>query len=80
MFVVSVVQELHMTGCAVVSYDMALIIAEGGEKAQKRYNKLMLRRIDWDKDREDVEGEAGCGSLTLSPLSRWPCWDRISSV
>lgn len=51
-------QELHMTGCAVITDTMALVIVEGGEKAQKRYNKLMLRRINWQQGRDDPDGEA----------------------
>lgn len=47
-----------MTGCAVITDTMALVIVEGGEKAQKRYNKLMLRRINWQQGRDDPDGEA----------------------
>jgi U4/U6 small nuclear ribonucleoprotein PRP3 len=47
-----------MTGCAVITDDMALVVVEGGQKAQKRYNKLMLRRINWDQGRDEQDGDA----------------------
>eukprot|EP00884_Botryococcus_braunii_P015893 jgi/Botrbrau1/2988/Bobra.0026s0049.2 len=51
-------EELHMTGCSVITDDMAIVVVEGGEKAQKRYNKLMLRRINWEQGRDDQDREA----------------------
>ena len=43
----SSVQELHMTGCAVITDGIAAVVAEGGPKALKRYAKVMLQRINW---------------------------------
>ncbi len=54
----SVLQELHLTGCAVVTDGMALVVAEGGAKAQKKYAKLLLHRIDWAAGRDDDAGAA----------------------
>ena len=48
-------QELHLTGCAVrVKDSFAVIVAEGGPKALKKFDKLMLKRIKWHVT---VEGE-----------------------
>ena len=49
-------QELHMTGAAVVGPAFALVVAEGGPKAHKKYAKLLLHRIDWGASAEG-EGE-----------------------
>lgn len=42
-------RENHMTGASLVveGGGFALVVVEGVSKALKRYNKLMLRRIDW---------------------------------
>ena len=48
-------QELHLTGCAVrVKDSFAVIVTEGGPKALKKFDKLMLKRIKWHVT---VEGE-----------------------
>ncbi|KAK4789935.1 hypothetical protein SAY86_017239 [Trapa natans] len=52
-------KENRLTGCAVISEGMNVVVVEGGTKSIKRYGKLMLRRINWatavkDED-EDVE-------------------------
>ncbi|KAK6136092.1 hypothetical protein DH2020_030197 [Rehmannia glutinosa] len=40
-------QENRLTGCAVISEGISVVVVEGGAKSIKRYGKLMLRRIDW---------------------------------
>ena len=51
-------QENRMTGIALTVEDsFSLIVVEGSFKAQKRYGKLMLRRIDWNPVREEEEEE-----------------------
>ena len=51
-------QELHLTGCAVLTDDMCIVVAEGGIKAHKKYTKLMTHRIKWDVvPEEDEAGE-----------------------
>ncbi|GKV28544.1 hypothetical protein SLEP1_g37581 [Rubroshorea leprosula] len=53
-------QENRLTGCAVISEGMSIVIVEGGSKSIKRYGKLMLRRINWAeavKEEEDDEVE-----------------------
>ncbi|KAK6929274.1 Pre-mRNA-splicing factor 3 [Dillenia turbinata] len=52
-------QENRLTGCAVISDGMSVVVVEGGTKAIKRYGKLMLRRINWAAavENEDEEGE-----------------------
>lgn len=50
--------ENRLTGCAVISEGMSVVVVEGGSKSIKRYGKLMLRRIDWAKAiKEDEEDE-----------------------
>jgi U4/U6 small nuclear ribonucleoprotein PRP3 len=54
-------QENRLTGCIVSCDTMTLIIVEGGSKAIKRYNKLMLQRIKWasavkESDNTEIEG------------------------
>lgn len=55
--------ENRMTGCAVISEGISVVVVEGGPKSIKRYGKLMLRRIDWaaavKNDDEDEEEETG---------------------
>lgn len=48
-------RENHMTGRVLVGDEFTLVIAEGCNKAVKRYNKLMLRRIDWNASADLIE-------------------------
>ena len=48
-------QELHLTGCAVLTDDMCIVVAEGGIKAHKKYTKLMTQRIKWAVVPEEEE-------------------------
>ncbi|KAK6933268.1 Pre-mRNA-splicing factor 3 [Dillenia turbinata] len=52
-------QENRLTGCAVISDGISVVVVEGGTKAIKRYGKLMLRRINWAAavENEDEEGD-----------------------
>ncbi|KAK4353678.1 hypothetical protein RND71_025872 [Anisodus tanguticus] len=52
-------QENRMTGCAVISEGISVVVVEGGKKSIKRNGKLMLRRIDWTAvvTKEDDEDE-----------------------
>ncbi|MBA0778535.1 hypothetical protein Gotri_006389 [Gossypium trilobum] len=56
-------QENRLTGCAVISEGITVVVVEGGSKSIKRYGKLMLRRINWaeavkdDKDGDEDEDE-----------------------
>ncbi|XP_047048157.1 protein RDM16-like [Lolium rigidum] len=40
-------QENRLTGAAVIADGISVVVVEGGKKSIKRYNKLMLNRIDW---------------------------------
>ncbi|KAK8629685.1 hypothetical protein V6N13_078518 [Hibiscus sabdariffa] len=40
-------QENRLTGCAVISDGISVVVVEGGSKPIKRYGKLLLRRINW---------------------------------
>ncbi|KAL0303713.1 UNVERIFIED_CONTAM: protein RDM16 [Sesamum radiatum] len=54
-------QENRLTGCAIISEGISVVVVEGGAKSIKRYGKLMLKRIDWtaavkkEEDEEDDE-------------------------
>ncbi|KAA8534291.1 hypothetical protein F0562_031808 [Nyssa sinensis] len=57
-------QENRLTGCAVISDGISVVVVEGGIKSIKRYGKLMLKRINWaaavkneDEDGDDDEDE-----------------------
>ncbi|XP_060175360.1 protein RDM16-like isoform X2 [Lycium barbarum] len=64
-------QENRLTGCAVISEGISVVVVEGGKKSIKRYGKLMLRRIDWAAavKKEDDEGE-GEGEDEDKPLNK----------
>ncbi|KAK1558177.1 hypothetical protein QYE76_027151 [Lolium multiflorum] len=53
-------QENRLTGAAVIADGISVVVVEGGKKSIKRYNKLMLNRIDWAAavgGEDDVEDE-----------------------
>ena len=45
-----------MKGCAIITPQLAIVVAEGPAKAQKKYSKLMLQRIAWNAGRDEEEG------------------------
>ncbi|KAJ8535481.1 hypothetical protein K7X08_023201 [Anisodus acutangulus] len=66
-------QENRLTGSAVISEGITVVVVEGGKKSIKRYGKLMLRRIDWAAagKKEDDEGEGeGEGEDDDKPLNK----------
>lgn len=70
-------QELHLTGIAVASDGMAVVVAEGGAKAQKKYAKLLLHRIAWAAGREDDADAAGAPGIPPGPRRcALPCCGR----
>ena len=70
--------ENHMTGLALLHGGMALVIVEGVPKSQKRYQKLMLNRIDWNPDvdeigdDDDADGAGAGGSNNAAPDMKEP--------
>jgi U4/U6 small nuclear ribonucleoprotein PRP3 len=55
-------QENRLSGVMLISDDMSVVIVEGGTKSNKRYQKLMQHRINWnqalqDKGDDDDMGE-----------------------
>lgn len=75
-----------MTGVLLMADSFSLVVVEGCNKAHKRYAKLMLRRINWNKsahiegdDEEEEEGgtgRVGChmvwkGVITEPAFSAW---------
>lgn len=53
-------KENHLTGTAVcVPGEFCVVVVEGGPKTLRRYEKLMLRRIDWNAGRGDDADDDG---------------------
>ena len=60
-----------------------MVVVEGGPKAQKRYRKLLMQRIDWgdiadeDEDDEDEDREARAARAACAPpigrTVHWHC-------
>jgi U4/U6 small nuclear ribonucleoprotein PRP3 len=52
-------QENRLTGSAVITDSISVVVVEGGKKSIKRYNKLMPNWIDWaaSVDAEDDADE-----------------------
>ncbi|KAK3018516.1 hypothetical protein RJ639_003689 [Escallonia herrerae] len=50
-------QENRLTGCAVLSEGISVVVVEGGSKSIKRYGKLMLNRINWAAAVKDEDGD-----------------------
>lgn len=51
-------REYRLTGCAVISDGITVVVVEGGSKTIKKYGKVMLRRINWANTlKEDEEDE-----------------------
>merc|ERR1711879_645340 len=40
-------KQLYMTGCCITCQDHAIIVAEGGPKATRKFRRLMMNRIKW---------------------------------
>ncbi|KAF8650972.1 hypothetical protein HU200_063641 [Digitaria exilis] len=63
-------QENRLTGAAVITDGISVVVVEGGKKSIKRYNKLMLNRIDWPAavgggDEADEEPDKPMNSCVL---------------
>ncbi|KAL6863746.1 hypothetical protein ACP4OV_016649 [Aristida adscensionis] len=62
-------QENRLTGVAVITDGISVVVVEGGKKSIKRYNKLMLNRIDWaaavGEDDADEEPDKPVNSCAL---------------
>ncbi|XP_013415095.1 U4/U6 small nuclear ribonucleoprotein Prp3 isoform X3 [Lingula anatina] len=43
-------KQLFMTGIVVLYRDCNVVVVEGGPKQQKKFKRLMLRRIKWNED------------------------------
>ena len=57
-----------MTGCAIITDAITVVVAEGGPKAQKRYKKLLLDRMKWNAVPDDEDGAAAAAARCAS----WP--------
>lgn len=79
--------ENRLTGCAVISESISVVVVEGGPKSIKRYGKLMLKRVDWAAivKNEDEDGEEENEDAPINKcLLVWqgnvakPCFHRFS--
>ena len=61
-----------MKGCAIITPQLAIVVAEGPAKAQKKYSKLMLQRIAWNAGRDEEDGEPERCDLPSSILCSTP--------
>lgn len=50
--------QLALTGCAVLSPDLHVVVVEGGAKSIRKFKRLMLNRIRWDDDSQGGSGGA----------------------
>ena len=50
-------QENHLTGIGLITDTFAVVAVEGTNKGLKRYEKLMLRRMDWQLTNDDYTAE-----------------------
>ncbi|TYH00201.1 hypothetical protein ES288_A10G255400v1 [Gossypium darwinii] len=87
-------QENRLTGCAVISEGISVVVVEGGSKSIKRYGKLMLRRINWaeavndnddDGDEDEEKPPNKCvlvwqGSVAKSSFSRFSVHECITEA
>lgn len=78
-------QENRLSGCAVISEGICVVVVEGGSKSIKRYQKLMLKRINWaaavkeenhDEDDDEEKPKNKCvlvwqGSVAKSSFHRF---------
>jgi U4/U6 small nuclear ribonucleoprotein PRP3 len=52
-------RQNQLTGVAINTDAFALVVVEGCNKSQQRFNKLMLRRIDWNSENENAQSAPG---------------------
>lgn len=71
-------RENHMTGaCLVLADAFCLVVVEGSPKTLRRYEKLMLRRIDWNQGREEEEEEDESGKPSKPPNYCHLVWQGV---
>ncbi|KAJ8479130.1 hypothetical protein OPV22_022857 [Ensete ventricosum] len=77
-------QENRLTGCAVISDGISVVVVEGGRKPIKRYGKLMLRRINWaaavgneEEGGEEADGPANSCVLVWQGSVAKPSFNRF---
>ncbi|XP_048325711.1 protein RDM16 [Ziziphus jujuba] len=87
-------RENRLTGCAVISDGITVVVVEGGSKSIKRYGKVMLRRINWanavtnedeDEDESDDKPVNKCvlvwqGSVAKPAFNRFLIHDCMTEA
>ncbi|XP_039256468.2 U4/U6 small nuclear ribonucleoprotein Prp3-like [Styela clava] len=60
--------QLYMTGCVVLFKDINVVVVEGGPKAQRKFQRLMMIRMKWADEKKwkrDEGEESGPNSCQL---------------
>ncbi|EXB88506.1 hypothetical protein L484_017259 [Morus notabilis] len=79
-------RENRLTGCAVISEGITVVVVEGGNKSIKRYGKVMLRRINWanavkeedeDEDERDDKPPNECVLVWQGSVAK-PAFNKFS--
>ncbi|KAG8049443.1 hypothetical protein GUJ93_ZPchr0009g1697 [Zizania palustris] len=77
-------QENRLTGAVVIADGISVVVVEGGKKSIKRYNKLMLNRIDWvaavggdDTDEESDKRANSCALVWQGSVAK-PTFTRFT--
>ncbi|PON75357.1 U4/U6 small nuclear ribonucleoprotein Prp [Parasponia andersonii] len=87
-------RQNRLTGCAVISDGISVVVVEGGSKSIKRYGKLMLRRINWanavkeeeeDEDEQDDKSPNKCvlvwqGSVAKPAFTKFSIHDCMTEA
>ena len=51
-------KQYNLTGCAVMTdTSLNVIVVEGGAKGLKKYKRLMLHRIKWSDDEDEMDSD-----------------------
>ena len=53
-------KQLYMTGMTVMHPNINVVVVEGGPKAQRKFERLMMVRIKWDEDKKGNKLEGWC--------------------
>uniref|UniRef100_H2ZBC9 Uncharacterized protein n=1 Tax=Ciona savignyi TaxID=51511 RepID=H2ZBC9_CIOSA len=63
-------KQLYMTGCTLMHPDINIIVVEGGPKAQRKFQRLMMVRIKWEEDKKGKRHAEADGSEEAADI-KW---------
>jgi U4/U6 small nuclear ribonucleoprotein PRP3 len=61
-------QEKFISGCVLVLKDFCLILAEGGSKSIRKFQDVMLNKVDWNRDLEPPRNPEITEGLKSEPI------------